>query len=87
MTAQQFNEKYKDFLEEGHYGCDLHNEKALEYLDEQFQEFIKIKNFKYTQIKSKFNWFCFYNKGISRKKTEEVEKKLEEIYNNISSKK
>jgi hypothetical protein len=22
MTAEQFNEKYKDYLEEGHYGLD-----------------------------------------------------------------
>ncbi len=80
MTAEEFNEKYKDFLEEGHYGLDLHKPEAIEYLDRKFQEFIEIPGFKYSQIKSKFNWFRFYNRGLSRKKTEEVELKLKEIY-------
>jgi hypothetical protein len=80
MTAEEFNEKYKDFLEEGHYGLALRNEKAIKYLDNEFQEFIKIPGFSYSQIKSKFNWFCFYNEGLSREKTTEVEQKLKEIY-------
>jgi hypothetical protein len=33
-----------------------------------------------SQIKSKFNWFCFYNEGVSRDKTFEIEQKLKEIY-------
>lgn len=80
MTAEQFNEKYKDFLEEGHYGLALSKSEAIEYLDNEFQEFTKIPGFSYSQIKSKFNWFCFYNKGVSREKTTEVEQKLKEIY-------
>lgn len=82
LTAAQFNQKYKEYLEEGHYGLDLHKIEAIEYLDKEFQEFTKIPNFSYSQIKSKFNWFCFYNKGISREKTQEVEGKLKEIYSN-----
>jgi len=80
MGAKQFNEKYKDFLEEGHYGLDLHKPEAVEYLDRKFQEFIEIPGFSYSQIKGKFNWFCFYNTGLSREKTQEVEQKLKEIY-------
>lgn len=79
-SAEEFNRKYKDFLEEGHYGLDLYKQEAIDYLDKEFQEFIKIPGFKYSQIKSKFNFFCFYNKGLSVEKTTEVEQKLKEIY-------
>jgi hypothetical protein len=82
MTAADFNEKYKDFLEEGHYGLDLEHPEAIAYLDKEFQEFIKIPGFTYSQIKSKFGWFCFYNEGITPEKTREVESKLKEIYGN-----
>ena len=68
MNAEQFNEKYKDYLEDGHYGLDLHKPEVIEYLDGEFQELIKLPGFKYSQIKSKFNWFCFYCDGVSREK-------------------
>ena len=80
MTSDEFNTKYKDYLEEGHYGLDLHNPKAIEYLDNEFQEFIKIPDYSYSQIKSKFSSFRFYNSGVSLEKTIEVEQKLKEIY-------
>jgi hypothetical protein len=80
MTAEDFNEKYKDYLESGHYGLALENSDVIEYLDKEFQEFIKIPGFSYSQIKSKFSWFCFYNEGVSLKKTKEVEEKIKEIY-------
>ena len=81
MTAEEFNIKYKDYLENGHYGLDLHNPEAVEYLDNEFQEFIKIPDFNYSQIKSKFSSFRFYNSGVSDEKTTEVEQKLKQIYN------
>jgi hypothetical protein len=80
MTTQQFNEKYKPFLEEGHYGLDLAKPEAITYLDERFQEFTQRPDFKYAQIKSKFNWFCFYADGITTEERTEVENKLKEIY-------
>ena len=80
MTSEEFNQKYKDFLEKGHYGLDLHKPEVIEYLNNEFQEFIKIPGFTYSQIKSKFNWFCFYNTGLSVEKTREVEQKLKELY-------
>jgi hypothetical protein len=81
MTAEEFNIKYADYLEDGHYGLDLHNPEAVEYLDNEFQEFIKIPDFNYSQIKSKFNSFRFYNSGVSDEKTLEIEQKLKQIYN------
>jgi hypothetical protein len=80
MTTQQFNEKYKAFLEEGHYGLALAKPEAITYLDERFQEFTQRPDFKYAQIKAKFNWFCFYADGITMDERTEVENKLKEIY-------
>jgi hypothetical protein len=59
-TAEQFNEKYKEYLEEGHYGMDIHYPSVIEYLDKVFQDLIKIPKFKYSQIKLKFNDCRFY---------------------------
>lgn len=81
MKQSEFNEKYKDYLSEGHYGLALINPLAIEYLDNKFQEYIKIPDFKYQQIKSKWNSFCFYASGISLEERESVEQKLKEIHN------
>jgi len=59
-TAEQFNEKYKEYLEEGHYGMDIHYPSVIEYTDKMFQDLIKIPGFKYSQIKLKFNDCRFY---------------------------
>lgn len=82
ININEFNEKYKDYLKEGHYGLDLYKAEAIEYLDKEFQELIKIPGFKYSQIKSKFDWFCFYCDNVSREKVTEIENKLKEIYDN-----
>ena len=60
MTANEFNEKYKEYLEEGHYGLDINTPSIIRYLDEIFQGLIKIPGFKYSQIKEKFNSSRFY---------------------------
>jgi len=60
MTQEEFNKKYKDYLEEGHYGLDISYPSVVNYLDEIFQELIKIPGFKYSQIKLKFNYSRFY---------------------------
>lgn len=79
-TAEAFNEKYKYFLEEGHYGLALSDPRAIQYLDKKFQEFIKRPDFKFSQIKAKFNSFCFYADGITIEEQNEVEKALKDIY-------
>jgi hypothetical protein len=80
MTAEEFNEKYGDFLEEGHYGLDLHKDEVIAYLDSEFQELIKIPGFSYSQIKSKFSWFCFYCTNVPIEKKMEIEQALTRIY-------
>jgi hypothetical protein len=60
MKIKEFNEKYKDYLEEGHYGLDINDPCIINYLDEIFQGLIKIPGFKYSQIKEKFHTGRFY---------------------------
>ena len=60
MTSFEFNEKYKDFLEEGHYGLAINITEVVDYLDTKFQELIQVPGFKYSQINLKFNMSRFY---------------------------
>lgn len=53
-TNQEFNDKYKDYLEEGHYGMSIEIPAILSYVDQIFQDFTKIPGFKYQQIKVKY---------------------------------
>ena len=46
MTYVEFNEKYKDYLEEGHYGLGFDNKEFTLWLDSKFQEFVKNPNFR-----------------------------------------
>ena len=80
MNRAEFNEKYKEYLEDRFSGLELSNEEVIEYLDKEFKELIKIPGFKYSQIKGKFNWFCFYCEGVSSEKRAEIENKIKEIY-------
>lgn len=61
MTVSEFNTKYIDFLEGGHYGLDIEYPSVVEYLDKIFEGLIKIPGFKYSQIKWKFNSSRFYS--------------------------
>ena len=65
MEVHEFNLKYKDFIEEGFDGLEFGNEEIVNYLDDQFKEFIKIPNFKFTQIKLKFGMCCFYADNVN----------------------
>ena len=53
-TNLDFNEKYKDFLEEDYYGMGINIPGVLEYVDYVFNDLIKIPGFKFSQIKTKF---------------------------------
>lgn len=81
-TSKEFNEKYKDFLEEGYYGLSFDNEEFITWLDGKFQEFIKKPGFKYSQIKVKFGTGRFYCKGLSIEQVMEIEHKITELCKN-----
>lgn len=61
MTAKEFNVKYKQWLEEGHYGLDIDDPAVISFLDELFENYLtKIDGFTYSQIKMKYNYSRFY---------------------------
>ena len=61
MTNSEFNEKYKDYLEDGHYGLAINIPTVTEFLDEMFSKvLIHLPGFKYSQIKLKFNYARVY---------------------------
>ena len=53
-TTKEFNEKYKEYIEEGHYGMDIHEPSVLVYVDQIFNDFIKIPGFQFSQVKTKY---------------------------------
>lgn len=57
MNCTEFNEKYKDYREEGHYGLDIGMPIIIDYLDKEFVKLIEEygDEFRYSQIKLKFN--------------------------------
>jgi len=81
MTPEQFNEKYKDYLEKGHYGLAIYSDLFAIWLDEKFQNFIKKDGFSYSQIKAKFGMGRFYCEGLTNEEISEVEQKITEICN------
>lgn len=65
MTADEFNDKYNEYLQPRHYGLAIENQEVIEFLDNIFQDLIKIKGFSYAQIKVKYGSSRFYANGIS----------------------
>ena len=61
MTTEEFNQKYKAYLEDRHYGLDLYIPEVIEYLDRVFEGLVKIEGFQYSQIKEKFGSSRFYS--------------------------
>ena len=60
MTADNFNEKYKQYIPEGWYGLGFDIPVVTEYLDEVLQDLITIPGFELHQIKLKFGGIRFY---------------------------
>lgn len=76
MTVDDFNKKYNDFLEEGHYGLSIDDTEFIKWLDERFEIFTKKPGFSFSQIKTKFGFGRFYCKGIEIEEIKEVEDKI-----------
>ena len=62
MKAEQFNNKYKDFIEPGFedQGLEFDNEQVTLFLDNIFMDLTKIPGFQFSQIKLKFGQCRFY---------------------------
>lgn len=77
MTADEFNEKYSKYLEPGHYGMAIEDERAINYLDGEFEKEIENNpEFSYAQVKLKFFTARIY---ANSKKTHEWERAIDEI--------
>ena len=59
-TCKEFNEKYKDYLEEGHYGMDINEPSILVYVDQIFNDLTEIPGFQFSQIKIKYGMARVY---------------------------
>lgn len=66
MNKQDFNKKYSSYIEEGFIGLEFENNKVIRFLDDVFTDLIKIPDFKFSQIKLKFNQARFYSSLESR---------------------
>jgi hypothetical protein len=60
MTADNFNEKYKQYIPEGFYGLEFDIPVVTDYLDKVMQDLITIPGFELQQIKLKFGTARFY---------------------------
>jgi hypothetical protein len=61
MKAEEFNNKWKDYIEEGFGGSETDNEDVNSYLDSQFTKEIAVNpDFKFNQIKWKFGSIRIY---------------------------
>lgn len=82
MTAQEFNNKYDNWLQDGHYGLAIDDENIIEFLDNIFQDLTRIPSFSYAQIKMKFDHARFYADGVSSTMCYLIEHKINEINRN-----
>lgn len=83
MTAEEFNKKWNDYLEKGHYGAEgFNNPKFLDWLDKKFETFAMFDKFSFSQIKSKFGMGRFYCEGLPIELVNEVEDKITELCKN-----
>jgi len=52
MTIDEFNDKWRKYIEEGHYGMDINIPSVISLLNSEFEKEIKVNSsFKFFQIK------------------------------------
>lgn len=77
MTYTEFNKKWENYLEQGHYGLDIDHEDVINYLDSEFEKEIKTnKKFYFSQLKLKFGMPRIY---ANSDKTFQWEKEISNI--------
>lgn len=81
MTCKEFNIKYKNYIKEDFIGLEIENQELINWLDDQFQEFIKVSGFQFSQIKTKFGKGRFYCEGLTIEQIIEVENYITNIMN------
>jgi len=81
MTAIEFNLKYEDFLEDRFYGLDIDIPEVTKFLDEIFEDLIRMQGFSFAQIKLKFGTARFYA-DVSTTLMLLIEQKIDDIIKN-----
>jgi hypothetical protein len=96
MTKEEFNIKYKDFIETRTYlnkygelvtqsfdGLEFDIKEVTLFLDNIFESLSKIPGFTYSQIKLKFGMTRFYS-NISSSLSYIIEKEIDSIIKNLN---
>jgi hypothetical protein len=89
MTAEDFNEKYKQYIPEGWYGLEFDSPVVTDYLDVIMQDLITIPGFELHQIKLKFGMARFYfetnwyNKNLETALQSRIEGKIDYLINKV----
>ena len=76
MTTNEFNEKYKDYLEDRFDGMEIGHAGIIEICDEYFQNWIHVPGFQYAQIKTKFGSSRVYCKPYKYINTSGLEREI-----------
>lgn len=72
MNITEFNDKWKNHLEEGFYGMEVNETDVIDYIDREFEkEVIENKLFEYCQIKLKFGYARVYTNSDKNNTWEE----------------
>jgi hypothetical protein len=79
-TADEFNEYWKDHLEEGHYGMAINWIDIITLVHNIFLEWkIKYPTFTYAQIKTKFGSSRVYVENVPNDEVNYLEYKINEV--------
>lgn len=88
MTADEFNEKYKQYIPDGWSGLQFDIPEVTTYLDGVMQDLITIPGFELNQIKMKFGMARFYfdTKWVDKQLETALEISIENKINEIVKK-
>jgi hypothetical protein len=93
MDADDFNQKYKQYIPNDWYGLGFNIPEVTEYLNEIMEDLITIPGFELHQIKLKFNMARFYfetdwkDKGLEAALEIKIESKINELVKQHDEKK
>ena len=85
MDADEFNQKYKNYIPNGWYGVGFSIPDVTDYLDKEMEDLILIPGFELHQVKLKFNMARFYfqtnwkDKGLEAVIENKIESKINDL--------
>jgi|JI10StandDraft_1071094.scaffolds.fasta_scaffold12871_9 hypothetical protein len=80
MTTNEFNSKYKQFIEPGFedQGLMIELPNVVIFLDNVFESITKIPGFEFSQIKTKFKQVRFYS-NLNSNLARTIESRIEDL--------